>query len=152
MNFFKTVESFLATNIVSNKKTVFTNGCFDILHVGHVRYLKQSKALGDLLIIGLNSDSSVKRLKGSNRPVNSESERAEVLLALASVDCVVLFDDDTPFHLIKNIKPKVLTKGGDYKKKDIVGASMVEKNGGKVVLIPFVEGKSTSALIEKCVR
>lgn len=128
---------------------VFTNGCFDILHVGHVRYLQASREQGRYLVVGLNSDSSVKKLKGTSRPVNTESDRAEVLLGLSSVDYVVLFNEDTPLKLIESLKPQILTKGGDYKKETIVGAHFVESLGGKVVIIPFEPGYSTTATIGK---
>jgi D-beta-D-heptose 7-phosphate kinase/D-beta-D-heptose 1-phosphate adenosyltransferase len=133
----------------SGQKIVFTNGCFDILHIGHIRYLQEAAKLGDILVLGLNSDASVKRLKGSDRPVNDELDRAELLCALSCVDYVVIFEEDTPLELIKKIKPDVLVKGGDYKNEYVVGTKEVEANGGKLVLIPFVEGKSTTNIIEK---
>ncbi len=133
----------------SGEKIIFTNGCFDILHVGHTRYLAESKRLGDILIVGLNSDSSVKRLKGDSRPVNSEPDRAEVLSALESVDFVSIFDEDTPYELIKCLIPDVITKGGDYNPDDVVGADIVRANGGEVIIINFVEGKSTTSVINK---
>ena len=134
---------------VTNKQIVFTNGCFDILHAGHVTYLESAKRLGDILIIGLNSDGSVKRLKGKSRPVNSEHDRAIVLGALKAVDFVVYFEEDTPLELIKIVKPDFLVKGGDYKIENIVGADVVQDKGGEVVVIPFVEGKSTTNIINK---
>ena len=134
---------------VTNRQIVFTNGCFDILHAGHVTYLEKAKRLGDILIIGLNSDKSVKRLKGESRPVNSEHDRAIVLGALKAVDFVVYFEEDTPLELIKIIKPDFLVKGGDYKIENIVGADIVQDKGGEVVVIPFVEGKSTTNIINK---
>lgn len=144
----------LAKNIIEvakqkENKIVFTNGCFDILHVGHVRYLRESKKLGDILIVGMNSDDSVRRLKGESRPVNCEDDRAEVLCALECVDYVSIFDEDTPFELISTIIPDIITKGGDYNPDQIVGADIVAQNGGKVVVINYVEGKSTSKVIEK---
>jgi len=145
----KNIEAFSKELKDSGKKIVFTNGCFDIIHPGHTKYLQSAKSLGDVLILGLNSDDSVRRLKGSERPLNCEEDRAEVLLALESVDHVVVFTEDTPCNLISRIKPDVLAKGGDYKKEDIVGADVVEENGGEVVVIPFVPGKSTTSLIEK---
>lgn len=149
MNFFENADHFLKkVKIDKSKKIVFTNGCFDILHIGHIRYLKKSKELGDLLIIGLNSDYSVKRLKGENRPYNKENERAEMLLALSFVDYVILFDEDTPYNLIEKIKPSVLTKGGDYEKSKIVGAQIVESYNGQVVILPFTEGKSTTNILK----
>ena len=132
-----------------DKKIVFTNGCFDILHAGHVEYLEAAKDLGDKLIIGLNSDQSVKKLKGKNRPLNTLNHRAKVLASLKCVDRVVVFGDLTPIRLIKALKPDVLVKGGDYKIKDIVGYKEVTKSGGKVVTVPLVEGLSTTKIIAK---
>lgn len=128
-----------------NKKIVFTNGCFDILHRGHVSYLDKAKSQGDILVLGLNSDSSVKRLKGEDRPINSEEDRAFVLAALESVDYVVIFEEDTPYELIKALKPHILVKGADYKGKDVVGADLVEE----LKLIEFINGKSTTNTIAK---
>lgn len=130
-------------------KIVFTNGCFDVLHFGHVNYLLEAKKLGDLLVIGLNSDESVRRLKGPTRPVNGEKERAFVLAALACVDYVTLFEEDTPEELIKVVRPDVLVKGGDYTLDRIVGADFVLQNGGSVSTIPFVEGFSSTQIIEQ---
>ena len=127
-----------------DEKVVFTNGCFDILHAGHVDYLQKAADLGDVLIVGLNSDSSVRRLKGDSRPINNQEDRAKVLCSLSFVDYVVIFDEDTPLHLIETIKPNVLVKGGDYKPEEVVGRKEVENNGGKLKLIPFVDGKSTT--------
>lgn len=133
-----------------DKKIVFTNGCFDILHIGHLRYLEESAKLGDLLVLGLNSDASVRRLKGESRPINSESDRAEMLAALPFIDYIVIFDSDTPYELIKEVQPDVLVKGADYKtKENIVGWDIVEKRGGSVELIDFVPGKSTTNIIKK---
>ncbi len=131
------------------KKIVFTNGCFDILHCGHTTYLSESKKLGDVLILGLNSDDSVRRLKGESRPINNQSDRAVVMDSLKSIDYVVIFEEDTPYNLINAIIPDVLVKGGDYNKDNIVGADIVENNGGSVVTINFVEGKSTTNIINK---
>lgn len=128
-----------------NKKIVFTNGCFDILHKGHVTYLKKAKSLGDILILGLNSDDSVRRLKGPTRPVNSENDRAVVLEALECIDYIVIFDEDTPLNLIKSIMPDILVKGGDYKVEDVVG----REYAGRVEIIDFVQGYSTTSTIEK---
>ena len=133
----------------SRKKIVFTNGCFDILHVGHVRVLTEAKSLGDILVVGLNRDASVKGLKGSGRPVTNETERAEVLCALAAVDYAVFFKESTPEKLIHAVRPDFLVKGGDWKKKDIVGAAFVESYGGKVIALGFIQGYSTTKLIEK---
>jgi rfaE bifunctional protein nucleotidyltransferase chain/domain len=140
----------LVNQIKNNNRTiVFTNGCFDILHAGHVRYLELSKQKGDILILGLNSDASVRKLKGESRPVNNEIDRAIVLSALKSIDYIVIFDEDTPFELIKEIMPDVLTKGADYTIDNVVGADIVMQNGGKVELISFVDGKSTTNIISK---
>jgi D-beta-D-heptose 7-phosphate kinase/D-beta-D-heptose 1-phosphate adenosyltransferase len=143
----KLVDDFREEN--ADKKIVFTNGCFDIMHVGHLRYLQEASKLGDILIVALNSDLSVKRLKGPERPINSELERAEMMCALGFVDYVVIFEEDTPLELIKKIQPDVLVKGGDYTNDYVVGTREVEAGGGKLVLIPFVEGKSTTNIIKK---
>jgi D-beta-D-heptose 7-phosphate kinase / D-beta-D-heptose 1-phosphate adenosyltransferase len=131
------------------KRVVFTNGCFDLLHVGHVKYLQKARGFGDLLIVGLNSDASVKRLKGENRPLIEESERAHILAALDCIDFVVLFDEDTPLRLIEALVPDVLVKGGDYSIEEVVGREVVEAAGGRVELVQFVDGRSTSRIIEK---
>ena len=130
-----------------NKKIVFTNGCFDILHLGHLKYLEESKKLGDFLIVAINSDESVKILKGSGRPVNNYTLRSKNLMKLKFVDEVIIFSEQTPINLIKYLLPDVLTKGGDYKTIDIVGSSVVEKSGGKVVVLPFLKGYSTTNII-----
>ncbi len=132
-----------------SKKIVFTNGCFDILHVGHARYLEQAKALGDILVVGLNSDESVKRLKGPTRPIQTEEDRKELLLALKAVDMVVIFSEDTPLELIKKIKPHFLVKGGDWSEDQIVGSEFVKSIGGKVMSLPFSQGKSTTNIVDK---
>ena len=126
------------------RKTVFTNGCFDILHAGHVRYLKKAKSLGDVLIVGLNSDRSVAGLK-PGRPVNSEKNRAEVLAALGAVDYVVIFNERTPYNLIRTVRPDLLVKGGDWKREDIVGSDIAKETRS----LPYVKGLSTSATIKK---
>lgn len=131
----------------SGKRIVFTNGCFDVLHAGHVRLLDEAKRQGDILIVGLNSDDSVRRLKGASRPVHCLADRAEVLSALAAVDHVVMFEDDTPLDLIKTIRPDVLVKGGDYTADSIVGADLVREAGGQVVIIPTLAGRSTTAIL-----
>jgi len=131
------------------KKIVFTNGVFDILHRGHVELLEFAKSLGDLLIVGLNSDDSARRLKGEGRPYNSFNDRAYLLAALSFVDYVVGFDEDTPLGLIKEISPDVLVKGGDYKVEEIVGADYVTSKGGKVVIAPYKKGYSTTSLISR---
>lgn len=132
-----------------NKKIVTTNGCFDLLHVGHVRYLQKSKSFGDILIVMLNSDMSVKRLKGDSRPLNNEQDRAEILCALSCVDYVVIFEEDTPRDLLDIIKPDIHTKGGDYTLETLPEADVIIKNNIKLELITFVEGKSTTNLINK---
>jgi rfaE bifunctional protein nucleotidyltransferase chain/domain len=133
----------------ARRRIVFTNGVFDILHPGHLRYLQQARALGDVLIIGLNSDASVRRNKGPERPINPEAERAEVLEALECVDAVVLFDDDTPAEIIRAIQPDVLVKGADWAENAIVGRDIVEARGGRVVRIPVEQGFSTTSIIDK---
>lgn len=134
------------------KKVVFTNGCFDILHRGHVEYLAQAADLGNVLCIGVNTDASVRRLKGENRPVNDEYARAMLLSALGFVDAVVLFDEDTPYELIKQIQPDILVKGNDYKPENIVGYDIVTAKGGKVVTMDLVEGYSTTTILDKAKR
>lgn len=133
----------------SQKKIVFTNGCFDLLHVGHVRYLKEAQKLGDVLIVGINSDASVKRLKGPTRPVQNENDRSEILASLKAVTHTILFDQDTPLELIKLIQPDVLVKGGDWPIERIVGHEIVLERGGVVKSLNFVEGRSTTNIISK---
>ncbi len=133
-----------------NKKVVFTNGVFDILHRGHIDYLSKAADLGDVLIVGLNTDSSVKRLgKGDSRPIQDEESRAVILASIGFVDLVVLFDEDTPYDLIKFVEPDVLVKGADYKPEDIVGGDIVKANGGAIVTIDFLEGFSTTSIERK---
>ena len=132
-----------------NKKIVFTNGCFDILHRGHVTYLNQAKSLGDVLIVGVNSDRSVRGLKGEGRPVNNENDRAFILDNLRSVDFVMIFDEDTPYNIIKEIVPEFLVKGGDWKEEDIVGLDIVKKSGGSVMSLNFINDYSTTGIINK---
>jgi rfaE bifunctional protein nucleotidyltransferase chain/domain len=134
---------------LKNKKIIFTNGCFDILHRGHVEYLAQAASHGDVLIIGVNTDSSVRRIKGETRPVQDEYARALLLASLSFVTAVVLFDDDTPYNLIKRIQPDILIKGSDYGIKEIVGSDIVLTKGGKVITIDFIKGYSTTSIIEK---
>jgi rfaE bifunctional protein nucleotidyltransferase chain/domain len=128
-------------------RVVFTNGCFDVLHRGHVEYLAAARELGDTLVVGLNSDASVRRLKGPSRPVNAEDDRAIVLAALAAVDVITVFDEDTPHRLISSLLPDFLVKGGDYEAADVVGAREVEESGGRVVIMPLVPGRSTTAIL-----
>ena len=135
-----------------NEKIVFTNGCFDLLHLGHVDYLAKARDLGDRLVVGLNSDASIKRIKGSSRPIKDEQSRAALLAGMAYVDAVVLFDEETPLSLISTVVPDFLVKGGDYTIKDIVGHEIVLNNKGRVCTIDFVEGYSSSVLIEKIKR
>lgn len=134
------------------KRVVFTNGCFDILHAGHVRYLAAARALGDVLVIGLNSDASIRRIKGPNRPVCCQEDRAEVLAALAAVDAVTLFDDDTPENLIGELLPDVLVKGADWPVDRIAGAAAVLAHGGTVRTVPLLEGRSTTGIIDAIVQ
>jgi len=131
------------------QRLVFTNGCFDLLHVGHTRYLRQARRLGDALLVAINSDRSVRALKGPGRPVMCEGERAEVLAALAAVDYVTVFDEESPRALIAEVLPDVLAKGGDYALEEIHGREEVERAGGRVVALPFVEGVSTTDVIER---
>ncbi|WP_096736830.1 D-glycero-beta-D-manno-heptose 1-phosphate adenylyltransferase [Brachyspira sp. G79] len=146
----KLIERSMLNNVLSeyrkeNKKIVFTNGCFDILHRGHVQYLQKARELGDLLVLGLNSDNSVKRLKGNDRPINNETDRAIILSALECINYISIFDEDTPLELIKIVKPDILVKGGDYKIEDVVGREFAKET----VLIDFVDGYSTTNIIKK---
>ncbi len=135
-----------------NKTVVFTNGVFDILHHGHVSYLAEARNLGDVLIVGLNSDSSVKRIKGEKRPLQSETDRATILAALKAADGVVIFDEDTPLAIIEFIIPDILVKGADWDIENVAGKDVVEKNGGKVLTLHFVEGRSTTGVVEKVIE
>lgn len=131
------------------KSLVFTNGCFDIIHRGHIEYLNQAKSLGDYLIIGVNSDNSVKKLKGEFRPINKENDRAFVLDNLKAVDFVIIFNEDTPYEIIKKTLPDFLVKGGDWKEEDIVGADIVKSNGGKVLSLKYIKDYSTTSIIKE---
>lgn len=131
------------------QKIVFTNGCFDIIHRGHIEYLMQAADLGDILIVGLNSDISVKKIKGTNRPVQDQVTRSKILASMAFINYVTLFDEDTPYNLINIVQPDLLVKGGDYKPEDIAGFDIVTKKGGKIITIPLVKGHSTTGLIKK---
>ena len=133
----------------ARRTLVFTNGCFDILHVGHARYLAEARALGDALLVAVNSDRSVRALKGAGRPLMNEAERAEMLAALAAVDFVTVFDEESPRRLIAELLPDVLVKGGDYAPEEIHGREEVEASGGRVLALPFVEGASTTGIIER---
>ena len=135
-----------------NKKIVFTNGCFDILHLGHIDYLSKAQDLGDVLIVGLNSDSSVKKLKGEKRPINNQKNRMILLASLFFVDAVIIFDEETPFNLIKEVMPDILVKGGDYDIENVVGNDIVKENGGKTVILDLIQGFSTSLIEKKIVE
>ena len=143
------IEAYAAALRAAGARVVFTNGCFDILHAGHVRYLASARAQGDVLILGLNSDASVRRLKGPSRPINNEQDRAEVVGSLAAVDAVVIFGEDTAKTLIAKVRPAVYVKGGDYTRETLPEARIVEAYGGEVAFIPLVVGKSTTGIIEK---
>ena len=143
------LQNILAGERQKNKQIIFTNGCFDLLHVGHVKYLQAARKLGDLLVLGLNSDDSIRRLKGPNRPLIDQEERAHILAALNCIDYVVVFDEDTPLELITALRPDILVKGGDYTPEGVVGRELVESYGGRVELINFVDGKSTTNIINK---
>jgi len=143
------LAALIATERARGKRVVFTNGCFDLLHAGHVKYLQKARKLGDLLVLGLNSDASVRRLKGEKRPLIGEEERAHILAALDCIDYVVIFDEDTPLELITALRPQILAKGGDYTADRVVGRELVESYGGRVELVNFVDGKSTTNIIER---
>jgi D-beta-D-heptose 7-phosphate kinase/D-beta-D-heptose 1-phosphate adenosyltransferase len=134
------------------KRIVFTNGCFDLLHLGHVRYLEEAKALGDILVVGVNSDSSVRKLKGPKRPILPEEERTEILSGLGCVDYITIFNEADPLRLITSLKPNLLVKGGDWTKEQIVGREVVERSGGELVIIPFVKKASTSNVIDAILK
>ncbi len=133
----------------TGKRVVFTNGCFDILHPGHSRYLYNARALGDFLIVAVNSDQSVRAIKGEGRPILSQDARTELLAALSCVDCVIIFDEEDPLKVIQYLKPHILVKGGDWKEEEIIGADVVKKAGGEVARIPYIGGFSTSDIIKK---
>lgn len=144
----------IASKVIENlkkdgKKVVFTNGCFDILHVGHLTYLEEAKRQGDILVVGVNSDLSVKRLKGESRPINSEKDRATLLAGLKAVDFTVIFSEDTPCELLEELKPTIHVKGGDYTKEQLPETEIVERNGGEVRILGFIEGKSTTNIVNK---
>ena len=134
---------------LNGDKIVFTNGCFDLIHLGHLEILARSADLGDKLIVGINSDMSIKKIKGNSRPIIEEDSRAKQLAAIEFIDAVILFNEDTPYDLINILKPDVLTKGGDYKKNDIVGNQLINKEQGEVVIIPLTQGYSTTSILEK---
>jgi D-beta-D-heptose 7-phosphate kinase / D-beta-D-heptose 1-phosphate adenosyltransferase len=139
----------LARHRGAGRRIVFTNGCFDLIHLGHVKYFRFAKAQGDLLVVGVNTDASIQRLKGSKRPIVNEDDRTEVLQELESIDYLVLFGEDTPIDLIRAVKPDVLVKGADYAKTAVVGWDLVEAYGGKVALAPLIDGRSTSNVISR---
>jgi rfaE bifunctional protein nucleotidyltransferase chain/domain len=143
------LAALVAEERTAGHRIVFTNGVFDLLHPGHVRYLEEARALGDLLIVGLNADESVRRTKGSGRPITPQDERAEVLAALASVDAVVVFSEDTPANIIRRIQPDILVKGADWPADQIVGRDTVEARGGRVVVVPVESGYSTTSIVER---
>ncbi|HNQ12742.1 MAG TPA: D-glycero-beta-D-manno-heptose 1-phosphate adenylyltransferase [Bacteroidia bacterium] len=143
------LDSFIFRNRFLGKKIVFTNGCFDLIHLGHVSYLAEAAALGDLLILGVNGDESIKRLKGNSRPIQDENSRVRILASFAFVGAVCVFNEDTPYNLISRILPDILVKGSDYEPKDIVGYDIVTKNNGKVITIDYLHGYSTSNIEEK---
>ena len=151
----KTIEELrplLAILRAAGKKIVFTNGCFDLIHTGHTRYLAIARSYGDLLVVAVNSDASVRGIKGDKRPINSQAERAETLAALDAVDYVTVFDEPDPHRVISALQPDVLVKGGDWPVDKIIGRDVVEARGGKVVNVPFVEGQSTTGIIEKIIK
>lgn len=145
-------KAFVALRQQKGQTVVFTNGCFDILHAGHVQYLSKAKALGDVLVVAINSDASVRRLKGEKRPINTQEDRAYILKNLKAVDAVLLFEDDTPLSVIETLLPDVLVKGGDWAIENIVGKEVVEAHGGSVQTISFLDGRSTTSTIEKILK
>ncbi len=145
----QTLQRALEVARLQNKKIVFTNGCFDLLHLGHVDYLSKARDLGDILVVGVNSDNSVKRLKGNTRPLQDEVSRSQILASFVFVDFVVLFDEDTPLNLIQTVQPDILVKGADYKIEDIVGYDIVKNKGGEVKTISFLQGFSTTNIVNK---
>ena len=136
----------------TGKKIVFTNGCFDLIHTGHIRYLAKAKTYGDILVVAVNSDSSVRVIKGDKRPINSEADRMETLAAVESVDFVTLFHDPDPYRIISELQPDVLVKGGDWPIEKIIGRDIVEKRGGKVISVGYIEGASTTGIIERILK
>ncbi len=136
----------------TGKKIVFTNGCFDLIHTGHTRYLAKARSFGDILVVAVNSDSSVRIIKGEKRPINTQTDRAETLAALESVDFVIVFDEPNPHRVISELQPDVLVKGGDWPIENIIGRDIVEERGGKVVSVGYIEGASTTGIIEKILK
>ena len=146
------LQPLLAILRATGKKIVFTNGCFDLIHTGHTRYLAKARSYGDILVVAVNSDSSVRTIKGEKRPINSEAERMETLASLESVDFVTLFSEPDPYRIISALRPDVLVKGGDWPIEKIIGRDVVEARGGKVINVPYVEGASTTGIIERIVK
>ncbi len=146
------LQPLIAILRATGKKIVFTNGCFDLIHTGHTRYLEQAKSCGDVLIVAVNSDASVHTIKGEKRPINPQEDRAETLAALESVDFVTIFDEPDPYRVISELQPDVLVKGGDWPVEKIVGRDVVEARGGKVVSLPYIDGASTTGIIEKILK
>ncbi|MBE9536033.1 MAG: D-glycero-beta-D-manno-heptose 1-phosphate adenylyltransferase [Proteobacteria bacterium] len=146
------LSAIIARVKADGRKVIFSNGCFDILHVGHVRYLQAARALGDCLVIAVNSDSSIRGLKGEKRPIVPQGERAELLAALECVDYVTIFEEPDPLNVIKSIKPSSLVKGGDWSEDQIIGGDFVKSTGGRVELIPYIEGASTTNIIEEIIE
>lgn len=146
------LKTVVAKLSAKKKRIVFTNGCFDLIHVGHIKYLEKAKALGDILIVGINSDSSMKKIKGTKRPIVEQGDRARIIAALEYVDYVTIFNETTPFKLIKIIEPQVLVKGADWRLNKVVGAEFVKSRGGKAISIPLIKGRSTSDLIRKIIN
>ncbi len=145
------LKEFINRQRSEDKKIVFTNGCFDLLHTGHIRVLNESKNLGDILIVGLNSDSSIKKLKGDDRPIIGEEDRSIIISNLKAVDCIVIYEDESVYDLVGFIKPDFLVKGGDYSIESVVGHEIVLGYGGKVLLVPVENGRSTTSLIQKII-
>ena len=135
--------------VLAQKKVVFTNGCFDLLHIGHIRYLQEARTLGDFLFVGINSDASVKKLKGPTRPIQNENDRAEILAALRYVDAVCVFDQEDPLELVKMVRPNILVKGGDWSIDKIIGSDFVKSIGGQTLSLPYVEGRSTTNIVNQ---
>lgn len=151
-NKIKTLDEFNALKDKLSGSIVFTNGCFDIIHAGHISYLKKAKEIGDYLIVGLNSDESVKRIKGKKRPINSENDRALVLSAFYFVDCVIIFNETTPENMIRSIKPDMLVKGADWKDKTVAGCDFVKSYGGECVFIELLKNRSTTSTVDKIIE
>lgn len=146
---FDSIKAFIKEEKAKKKKIVFTNGCFDILHAGHVSYLQRARSFGDFLLLGLNSDESIKKIKGSNRPIVEQNQRAIVLSALTCIDCIVIFDQEDPENLIKKVRPDVLVKGADWEEDNIIGADFVKKNNGVIKRIQFEQDISTTKIIKR---